>query len=55
MVEMLMREDADPTLRNSQGLLAAQVARKKNREDSHTAVVRVLARYANQRAAAGGA
>jgi len=42
IVEMLLKEGADPDQKNSSGKTAAQIARKKNRNGSHDAVQKVL-------------
>ncbi|CAE7210750.1 YIPF1 [Symbiodinium sp. CCMP2456] len=42
MVEMLIQEGADPAQRTSNGKMASQLARKRNKGGSHDAVLRVL-------------
>jgi len=43
MVEMLLKEGADPAIRNSAGKTAAQVVQRKAKGGSHDAVKRLLA------------
>lgn len=52
MVEMLIQEGADPAQRTSNGKIASQLARKRNKGGSHDAVLRVLSSKA---APCGGA
>jgi len=42
MVEMLLREGADPAQKNSSGKIAAQLAEKSNKGGSHAAVLSAL-------------
>lgn len=44
MVQMLLKEGADPSQRNSAGRTAMQIAIDKDRDNSHQAVVRALQR-----------
>jgi len=59
VVEMLLAEGADPRLKNSSGLTAAEVAQKKNKKGKQATMVQILqsadARGAAGTAAAGGA
>jgi len=58
VVEMLLAEGADPRLKNSSGLTAAEVAQRKNKKGKQATTVQILqsaAKGAAGAAAAGGA